>query len=375
MEAIKHPIRASNMFRAALCPVSPWKELLMPEGAILESDDANEGQMLHAAVPMMYAGKVYPGLNDEQIRTVKYCVDFIADILLETPPLEIRFECTGPVLDSDGNKIYDRPATADFVAIYPDLAIIDDWKMGRREPEVPAQFDHQLRCYVVQVRNSIIPRPKTVIAYRFHPRLWDDHRHSSVQYTGDDAYWRAVENSLKQIVAGSTKDAPANPGTRQCLYCKAKPICQEYKDWAFAAPVPVVNGELTPAKMADLLSLRPKLTLMNKAMKEVEEMARLYLADGGELVASDGTRYGLKDGSCPRRVDYHGAQKALQGILSIDAINACLRDDAVKVGDLEKVFRAAVGCKSKDAKEKLAEVLGHALSVSQNQSSIVEVKE
>ena len=249
------PHRASTMQRAWLCPPAPWRETLMPE--MDAGPAAEEGTLLHAAVPRAYRFGDFSGLDEDQRWAMTHCVRLLERLAADVPPACILFEESIEVLDRRLLPILDREVRPDVVIFRPGgLAIVIDWKFGRSVPQFDAGRDLQLLTYAVAVRNGFEGVDR-VHVYRFHPRLWDEHRESCVAYEprpldndrNADSFWTGRENVLKRIVAESTPDAPAAPGHAQCLYCKAKLVCKEFARWAEPKPSelpPAVNGSLTP---------------------------------------------------------------------------------------------------------------------------------
>ncbi len=364
----KRPFRASAMQRAWLCPPAPWREAAMPETPA--GPAAAEGTMLHAAVVRAYRHGDYSGLEDEQRGAVRACVRFLESVAQDALPEGLVLEEPTEVLGHDLDPIIDREVTPDVVVFKPGgLAVVVDWKFGRAEPQFEAGRDLQLLTYAIAVRNGYEDISR-VHVYRFHPRLWDERRETCVAYEGDAAYWIDREQVLRRIVADSTPDAPARPGTAQCRYCKAKLVCEEFKQWAEPAPgeLPApVNESLTPVQLSRILAYRERLKLLTSMMSDAEELTKKALAQGIDVPG-----WTLKQGSGSRQItDLLAAKRALSPHLPPEAFDSACK---VSVTTLEKVFKSATGMKGKAASEAFGSSLAGLIEMKPSAPSLAPVK-
>lgn len=368
------PIRASNLQRAYLCPPSVWREQGIPN--VGSSPDASEGTKLHAAIVRALTLGDYSGLSEEQIGVVKWCVRYANNVVAQYPKQIRLLEKPIPVLDRNGESILsEREITPDFVVLVPELSlgIVIDWKTGRNAYPFPAMRDLQLLTYALAVHHFY--KVNIVHAHRFHPRVWDETQSSSVQYGHDEGEWDAVEDKLKKIIARSTPTAKAKAGATQCNYCKAKICCPECQEWSDPVGGDVVDvtvslNESTRDQIALVLATKERINLLKKRYEQAESLAKALAQKGEPIVSADGTgRWVLKEGGGSREIKNAAAARfALAEYIPVEAFaKAC----AVKVGELEKVFRIATGLKGKNASEKLNEILGGLVEFKPNAPSLV----
>lgn len=368
------------MHRAFLCPSGPWLEAAMPDSAE-DKSAAEEGSLLHAMIPLAYHGKPTPGLTEEQRGVVDSCVAFLRDVVEEAGGADTCEVCFEVTMSLAG--VFERTITADVVVLNHATGeiVVIDWKTGRAEPQTDAGNDLQLWCYVLAARDETedvakIPVAK-VTAIRFHPRLWDHHRESRVTFESD---WGLYRKRLEVIAQRSTPDAERIAGESQCLYCKGRLACPEFAAWTDAATTEIAkvttNTDLTPERLGQLLALRPQVTAHAKAMKFVEAQAREYMAQGGEIIGPEGEHYGLQEQPQKRTIpDAVQARAALiaKGVPA-GAIDACctMRLGTSKAGPgLDAAIRTVTGCKAKDAKAALADMLGDELQFTTPKDKIV----
>ncbi|MCE5229040.1 PD-(D/E)XK nuclease family protein [bacterium] len=375
VEIKQNPLRASNLQRAWLCPPSVWRESEMPE--MEAGAAAEEGRMLHAAVVRAWKRGDFTGLDDEQRGAVAGCVRFLNEKAEGALQDLIILEQTIPVLDSDSQPLVEREVTPDVVILRGGgLALVIDWKTGRGAPQFDAGHDLQLLTYAIAVRNHYTSAKITrVHVFRFHPRLWDENRETSVSYGGSDDDWHQREGILSEIILQSQPDANAVPGAAQCQYCKAKMICEEFRAWSEPDPSTLpapVNTALTPAKLGQILQYRDRLKLLDKMMSDAEDMAKQAIGQGIEIVSPDGTRWGLKEGSPTRTIsDLSRARAAMLPHIPSDAFDSACK---VSITSLEKVFKTATRLKGKAAAEAFASTMDGAIEFRKSAPSLVAMK-
>lgn len=378
------PHRASNMFRSELCPPSPWVELEIPD---TESPIADEGRLIHRAIPLAFTQGDYSECETEDQRyAVESCVRFLERVLKPYQDagvkVRIEFEKTMPVLDSDGLEIVDRYVTADVLIFpAPGVVILIDWKTGFLASHVAALHDRQLQTYAVGVRNNHRGISK-VIAHRYHPRIYDVTRESQAVFEGDEAYWSTLAGELQSIVANSTPDAERVAGAVQCRYCKFNAVCPEFVEWSKIAnadedaihAVEVVNGSYPLKQLGVALGViqanEEKLRILRNQIEKVKALAIEALEGGATLALPDGSRLALKPGNNQRKIpDVMKAKDAFSEISPRAFLRAC----TVSVSDLESVYRAETGLKGKAAKTKFNDQLraAGALVEKRNRPAIV----
>jgi len=366
----QHPVRPSNAQQAFFCPPSVWRELDMPDAP---SEAAERGTRIHRAIVARQDCLWWDGAGvyalEEDAPAVIQCQDFVREILGRCPAKpEMHWERSIPIRALDGERIFERDCTPDLVILWPDLAVIIDWKTGWAEPSWPAAEDWQLMAYAVAAHNHY--KVDRVEWYRYHPMLKLGSRATAGSIVGQ---WEFFENALRQLVRMSTPEAQAVPGEIQCKWCRAKAVCPEFREWAEPKDFPVgkyVRG-LPVVRIAELLEYRERLGLLNRAMKSIEDQARAIFAAGGDVPG-----WGLKEGAQMRQIpDGRRAFLAINdsGVhLSIDDFWDAVRTSAP---DCERVFAKAAGLQGKPAKEAFAAALGDLLIVKRKAPTLVRLKD
>lgn len=359
------PFRPSNLQRAAACPPSVWREQGMPD--LGDSEIAEEGTNLHAAVERAFRRGDYGGLGDQHRYAVRSCVELLEKHTRGVDPSAIFFEHELPVENHWGEPLFDRTAHMDVLIFQnPRLADLVDWKFGYRVPPYSAAQDLQGLAYAVAVRN-FYDGIDSVGFNRFHPRLWDEDRLSGVLYSGQVDYWASLADVIKRIVLASHPGAHAHPGCAQCFYCNAKATCAEFKAWAEPKELqPMDCRELSPHRLGELLEYKERVALLNSMMADIEEVAKAALAQG---VAIPG--WGLKDGKQRREIpDYTAGREKLSEKMPADALDAATK---FSVPDLEAAFKAVTGLKGKKASEAFEGALDGLLVKKQDAPSLCRI--
>ena len=362
------PVRPSNLFRARLCPPAPWREALCED---LPGPEAIEGTLLHEVVRKMIMGEDLGGLilTGEQQAVVDSCIDRFGSVIYQgegVPTDELHCE-----EEVEFGGIVGSP-DAVRVACGPDrYGEVFEWKTGRAAHDFPAAHDLQLRHYMGGVHKKY--GVEIVNGTRFHPRIWDETRETSTVISRD---WNRHEDMIAGIVEASKPDVAACPGALQCKYCKArKGACVEHLAWIDQVPalIPASISDFTPTQIATILAMRPRLALAVKIAEAATDRAREILQGGGALVDADGREYALQDR--PSKRDIPDAALAWERLAEVMPEEAIRSAASLAVGATEKALRSALGLKAKDAKAKLAEVLGDAMELKEMAPAVVAVPE
>lgn len=365
----KLPFRPSSMQRAALCPVSPWREAEIPE--LPDSEISDEGTDLHSRIEGAFRRGDYSGLTDYQRGAVRGCIGLLEKHTSGVHPDAVLFEHELPVMNRWGELIFDRPAHIDCLIFQGvGLADICDWKFGYKESPFTASHDLQGLCYAVAVRNAYEGIDR-VGFNRFHPRLWNENRLTGVLYAGDNDYWASLEDVIGRVVRASHPGSSARPGHAQCLYCKAKVTCAEFMEWADPEKALKQQDQalpLAPQRIAEILEYRDRLKLLNSRMADVESLAKQALASGVEI---PGWQLG-KPRSTRSIENVAEASAMLIQHMPLAAIDSAL---AFSVPALETAFKAATGLKGKKASEEFERILNGYLVTTESAPSLRRAKE
>lgn len=254
-------LSASRMDRVMSCPGSYRLEEKMPYEPAGEA--AAIGTAIHELSERLLRGEAvnaidYP--NDHLNMALEY-VEFI-NRLVENP----RKRMIEVNVDAGLKSLHQAlGGTADAVLVDGDHLHVVDLKTGR--VLVDAEDNKQLLTYALGVMRMLnAPESITCTMHIFQPRAG----HSQWTVSGADLIAHS-HDLLASANLALTDDAPTNPSTSNCKYCRAKPICpsvrqkvqdsarQEFADLVKKAEkddtisVPPVTGE--EIEMAQLAAL------------------------------------------------------------------------------------------------------------------------
>ncbi len=372
---------ASNLDRRRLCPGSEALERGIPE---VESEDAKEGQFLHAldAHPEYDREVLKPELRDllrisaELDRTVFDRVLEQFRILVGEPFQEGREHEL--FIEGSGVSI---PGHCDRWRYWPShkvMAIVDK-KYGRKVVS-PAAANIQLRHYAVGAANE--RDCEHVVVAISQPRLSFYERITMAAYTRADIELARLE--ILSIAHGAKReDAPLVAGEEQCRYCKAKIVCKKYAEafepfslpgrefslalqgqWSKAKILEQIHG-LVPQKIVGLLNA---ISFSDMIKDEVRDVAREMVTEG---ILTD---YELgKPGSIREIADPKRAMSLLElrGELTRDEILDCAK---LFIGKIEERLREKKKLTAKQARELVEETLSSVIERSEKKPALVRVK-
>ena len=277
-ETRKHArLSASRMDRVMSCPGSYRLESKMPYEPAGEA--AAIGTAIHELSEKILRGEAvnpndYP--DDHFDMANEYAV--FVNTLVENP----RKRMIEVKVDAGLKTLHESlGGTADAVLVDGDHLHVIDLKTGR--VLVDAEDNKQLLTYALGVMR-ILNAPASIrcTMHIFQPRAG----HSQWTVSGTDLITHGHE-LLAAANLALTDDAPTNPTTNNCRYCKAKPICpsmrQKVQDNArkeFADIVKKVEkGEAVavPAVTPDMIELAQMAALWSDA---VLESAKRQITEG-----------------------------------------------------------------------------------------------
>ena len=170
---------------------------------------------------------------------------------------------------------------------------------------------------------------------------------------------------LDVLRKAESPDAVLRPGTAQCKYCKAKPICPALHEQGFALSKLGPVEALTPDQMGEAMD---KLGMVKTMVKALEGRAKeLLTADGNSIPG-----WKLREGS--RRRSVENSTDAVQalidlGILDEDSVDGCLK---VELGKLEKAVARDQDVPLPEAKALVEAALGVNLVVKRGSEQLCQ---
>lgn len=331
----KHAVLSpSSAHRWSLCTAAPYMERDKPN---TDSDASKTGTAAHELAAMLLTGipeqnavaftgrKMTNGVEvtEKMAEDVQGYVDYIrtlaknAQFVLIEHPVDIA-HITGEK-DDDGN---DAEGTADCIMLMHDgELIVSDYKNGYRE--VNAEYNKQLAMYASGAKGELellydITGIRTVV-YQPSGGGAKEYKWTSSEFHDLIDGLTASAQRATAALKGITMPV-ANPGPKQCEWCKAKTDCkahqnfieettgvkfEEITDDDVKVPVPVSN-------LGRKLDIVPMLRSLCDA---IEATAHIELQAGREVLGADGPYKLVKDKAGPRAwVSKEEAEAMLKGM-------------------------------------------------------------
>ena len=208
-------LSASRMDRVMSCPGSYRLESKMPYEPAGEA--AAIGTAIHELSEKLLRGEAVNAIDypDDHLNMALEYVEFI-NRLVENP----RKRMIEVNVDAGLKSLHQSlGGTADAVLVEGDHLHVVDLKTGR--VLVDAEDNKQLLTYALGVMRMLnAPASIRCTMHIFQPRAG----HSKWTVSGTDLISHG-HDLLAAANLALTDDAPTNPSTNACKYCKAKPIC------------------------------------------------------------------------------------------------------------------------------------------------------
>lgn len=359
-------LRPSQLYRARLCPCSPFREF----GLESDSPAATEGRYLHELI----AAKIDGGLDadglqihEEHAGLIRRCYD----ALPYSGPWHVEQKVA--ITRADGSPLLPNGGTIDAWSnryATPQWADIIDWKFGRAEAIEVDDISWQGMAYAVGLHSRY---GFNLVTFReFHPRL--SVQPDPVTFGGNQTEWRELEDCIAAVVAACSPDAPAQPSKIACTYCKAAPTCAEFQEWAGAGVRAIVaakpNEVAMPVETAVALldNYKDQLAMAAKILDAAEEVLKAALIEGREVPG-----WGLKPGN--KQTKLTSAKEAFNLMLEADVpAHLLLRCCSIELGKLEDAYKETHGGTGNQARFAVREILASVIETRQNKPSLVRVK-
>ena len=345
----------SGAKRWLACPGSFMAEQCQPES---QSDDAAEGEMLHAVLESGDAPH-RAKLTEEQTRCIEFCratrARLSAELLgsEEVPAyVEERWWLRHPdTLDPLAS------CRIDWAGWRADAMLIIDWKFGRAAVD-PADVNDQLRfaASVAWMEYAL----KTVYVAIVAPRA-EGERVTVAKFTATDcatAHAEMVAGAIRTVQAGQ----PRHPSAAACRYCRARGTASCPESIAVVAEqlATVQPSEIaTPARLAELLD---RCELAERVIDAVRAGAKERIAAGEQIPG-----WRLKPGATAKKITDAKAAWAKVGVQIGGATFAdCC---TVSLPDLAKAWKAQAADKKteKEARAEVEALLAEAGAITESQ--------
>jgi hypothetical protein len=312
---------ASETERLELCPASFLRAKNQPDTS---SEIAQTGTRIHEAVETGNRD----GLTPSEERLADDCAR-LADVIHDECGFDPDDEATETIKEvrlwlyaSGVDRI--MSGKPDLVVINGDRALVIDYKTGYLET-LEASQNLQLRTLAVMVAvNHEVDEVNVAIV---QPNI--EPGYSVARYTKPDID-RARRQLIKILNDANDANAVANPGEKQCRYCKAKPVCKEAQEASFS----VIEADTTTLDVVRLPELLEKCDLADRVIKSIRDAALNIVKDGGTVAGWEMPEAGQSRSF----VSTHAVFNALGDVIPREAFaNAC----DVKLNKLETAWLEA----------------------------------
>ena len=271
-----HWMSPSALPRRAACPGSGKMELQFA-GDEVESPEAAEGTMLHAAV---IPGAKFSGTR-EHYHLLEQCLKLINSYRHGThAPLfeSIHYELSMELLNEDGEIL--TAGTADVVIVFAQHVVVIDFKFGRNPVSVDGL---QLMAYGAMAMQRFEKDTAEVVS--FQPRV------SGKPQTKDYDDFGFIRAVIEEVILKTSSDRLVlNPTDDGCRYCKAFDQCPAVN--ITVLEMADVNATaIEPSRAAEFYGKANVVERKVKAIKaEVKRMAIEGTVPGVEIKEKQGRR-------------------------------------------------------------------------------------
>ena len=357
--------------RRGLPSASPWHSYELCSGkfqleqeaarigqsAHVKSDDADSGERIHARIAGWPARELE--LTESEATTaanLKERGDWQVERIFQGQEYQQLRE-KRLWLHLDG-----KPALSgrfDVVSYTNELALVQDYKAGFREPD-PAEDNAQLRVLAVLIALNLPTVKEVVVQLVSGPYGITEARYSLAELSA------AYEEIVRTLRAINAPDAPFSPSPEACRFCGAKLICQAIKD-TVVGPLTKLQMSALPADGPRAAKLLDEVEIMAGLLKEIKKFYAAKFEDPTYTIPG----YQMVPGATVREVtDWDTARSRLSEFLPIEQLNSAAD---YRLGELEKSLGKALKLKAKEAKEKMNQILDGLLEIKQNASSLKRV--
>ena len=349
----------SGAKRWLTCPGSHLAERGLPDS---QTDDATEGEMLHAVIETGESAQRAKLIEDQAA-----CIEFCRETRRK---LSAELLSSENVVDLVEQRLWLRnPATLDQVAscridwagFSSDSMLVLDWKFGRKAVD-QADVNDQLRFAAAVAWQEYYPESVFVgiVAPRAEGERVTVARFSSAQCQA--AHAEMVAGALRAMQPSQ----PRCPSAGACHYCRARgtEACPESIAEATALAT-VANSEIaTPERVAELLE---KCELAERVIDAIRANAKRMISDG---VSVPGWR--LKPGNRPKKISDPVAawSRVGQNLIGGAAFAKCCTVSIKALADAVKENSTIEKLTDKSAREKVESLLGDCITETQNAPSL-----
>lgn len=245
-----------------------------------------------------------------------------------------------------------------YESVIRNTAIVTDYKTGRIA-QTEASDNLQLRAYSVLVKKAY-PHLNRIFVCIVQPLAGET---TITEYNEEDL--RQAEIQISDIIAKAyDPNAPRIPSPVACKYCSAKSVCPEARGLTNQV-MQIASDNVKELTNDELSKYLERAEIVEDIIAAMKSEAKSRLIAGLPI-----SGYKLENGNSTRSIpNAENAYGKLQKIIDPAEFAKCCK---ISVPQLEKVVATATQTKQKEAKQKLAELLGEELVVKQGEQKMVK---
>jgi hypothetical protein len=359
--------------RKSLPSASSWRRYELCHGSWqLEAEARKLGQVAHTTSPSARSGTrihaYLAGIADEDGKEIALSPEeqAAADTLQDQVQQQIaRIFGDAPYLELNEKRLWLSDKNIPWLSgrfdrcVYtPETALLLDYKTSHIAPE-PAEISSQLKVLAVLVALNL-PLVKEVIAQVVSPYFGVTEARYDIASLS-----QAYKDILDTLEAIHDKSAPLVPGVVQCRYCPAILICQAVKDTI--RPLVSLQVSELPTDGERAARLLDEVELLLVHLEEIKAYYKGRLAQDPTLKIPG---YGLVPGNAVREIsDWPKAREILRRYVPDGEL-----EGIPTLAQIQQALKKALKLSSpKTAAEKLNELLGGIIILSQNQPTFKRV--
>jgi hypothetical protein len=355
--------------RRGLPTASPWASYELCAGKFQLEQEANRiGQSAHVSSPEADSGtRIHAWLAVEKVELTESEATTAAN-LKERGDWQVERIFEGREYKQLREKrlwlnLDGKPALSgrfDVVTYTNDLALLQDYKSGFREPDL-AEQNAQLKVLAVLIALNLPTVKEVVVQIISGPYGVTEARYSLGELSA------AYEEIVKTLKAINAPDAPFSPSPEACKHCGAKLICQALKDTVIG-PLTRLQMSALPADGPRAAKLLDEVEILAGLLKEIKKFYATKFEDPTYTIPG----YAMAPGAAVREVtNWHVARKRLEEFIDEKDLAA---SETYSITDIEKALARKLKIKAKEAKVKLNEILSGLIEEKQNSPSLRRVR-
>jgi CRISPR/Cas system-associated exonuclease Cas4 (RecB family) len=245
-----------------------------------------------------------------------------------------------------------------YESVFRNTAIVTDYKSGRIA-QTEAADNLQLRAYAVLVKKAY-PQLDRIFVSIVQPLAGET---TITEYNDEDL--RQAESQISAIISKAYQpDAPRIPSPVACKYCSAKSVCPEARGLT-SQVMQLASQNVKGLTNDEIAKYLERAEVVEDIIASLKSEAKSRLLAGLPI-----NGYKLENGNSTRSIpNPDSAYERLKEVMTPQEFTKCCK---VSAPQLESLLAKSLQIKTKEAKQKLGELLGTELVVKQGEQKMVK---